>query len=236
MNETVLLILLGSAAGLPIFVGGATASFLQAHKLPLKKSNFNNWVVAFGGGALLSAIAFVLIPKGIESLSPSEASIYFLLGTITFMGIDFILAQKKTSLSQVLSMMMDSIPEALALGASFAHNHNLGFLIALFIGLQILPEGFNSYFELKKMMTKKKILILLLTLAVVDIIAVLCGEFFFQDREKLIGIIMVFSSGGIIYLIFQDIAPLAKARKSIIPATGGSFGFLLGMIGEMSLK
>jgi len=42
---------------------------------------------------------------------------------------------------------------------------------------------------------------------------------------------MLFSGGGIIYLIFQDIAPISKLDKNWLPALGASLHFLFGMIG-----
>jgi len=148
------------------------------------------------------------------------------------MVVDTIIAKSGSPLSQVLAMMMDSVPEGLALGASFAHNHGLGLVLAVFIGLQNLPEGFNSYLELNKRMTNMKTLFLLFILATADVFAALLGEFLLAEKPKIIAYIMIFASGGILYLIFQDIAPLSKVRKNWIPATGASFGFILGMMGE----
>ncbi|MCB0493043.1 MAG: hypothetical protein KDC93_11575 [Cyclobacteriaceae bacterium] len=47
----------------------------------------------------------------------------------------------------------------------------------------------------------------------------------------MIAALMLFSSGGIVYLIFQDIAPMSKMKKSWFPALGASLGFLVGMLG-----
>jgi len=134
-------------AGFPIIIGGLISSVFQARKSTLK-AEINHWIVAFGGGALLSAIAFALIPKAIVDLSYVELTVIFLSGTFVFMFIDILIARIGGSLAQAISMMMDFIPEALALGASFAHNHNFGLLLAMFIGMQNLPEGFNAYREL----------------------------------------------------------------------------------------
>jgi ZIP family zinc transporter len=43
---------------------------------------------------------------------------------------------------------------------------------------------------------------------------------------------MTFAGGGIMYLIFQDIAPQSKIRKNWIPALGAVLGFAVGMIGK----
>ncbi len=234
MNDILTIILFASAAGLPIIIGGSVSSIFQAKQIVLK-SEINHWVVAFGGGALVSAIAFALIPKAIPILSTIELSIIFLSGTITFMIIDILIARMGTSLAQAFSMMMDFLPEALALGASFAHNHNFGLLLAIFIGLQNLPEGFNSYIELRRKMRKKQTLLLMFGLSFAGIIAALTGKFLLSNNEKLIAVIMLFAAGGIIYLVFQDIAPLSKKKNDWIPATGASIGFLIGMIGTKLL-
>ena len=47
---------------------------------------------------------------------------------------------------------------------------------------------------------------------------------------------MVFASGGILYLIFQDIAPNVSQKKSWLPALGANLGFLVGMIGEKLIQ
>ncbi len=43
---------------------------------------------------------------------------------------------------------------------------------------------------------------------------------------------MTFASGGILYLIFQDIAPNVALKKTWLPALGANLGFLIGIIGE----
>lgn len=234
MNDTLKIILYSSAAGLPIIIGGLISSVFQ-EKETKHKSSVNRWIIAFGGGALASAIAFALVPKAIPILSLTELAVLFLGGTITFMLIDILVSRMGTSLAQSLSMMMDFLPEALALGASFALDHKFGLLLAIFIGMQNLSEGFNSYTELTSKLKKKKTLLLLLGLSFIGIIAALTGEYFLNDNPRLIAQIMLFASGGILYLVFQDIAPLSKKKNDWIPATGGSVGFLIGIIGEKFL-
>ncbi len=231
MNELFKIIMYSSLAGLPIILGGLLSSIFQKAEKTLREE-INHWIVAFGGGALLSAIAFALIPQSISDLDNLNITVIFLAGSFTFMAIDMILDRIRGAYSQVISMMSDFIPESLALGASFAHDHKFGLLLAVFIGMQNLPEGFNSYIELSRRLSKKKALWLMFFLSFLGIIAALSGKVFLSDNRKLIDIIMLYASGGILYLIFQDIAPLSRRQKDWIPATGASFGFLIGMIGE----
>jgi ZIP family zinc transporter len=127
---------------------------------------------------------------------------------------------------------LDFIPEAIALGSVFVHNHNLGILLALFIGLQNLPESFNAFFDLRKSNQRPRtILKIFFALSFLGVICALLGEYFLAGQLKLANGIMLFSAGGILYLIFQDIAPAAKMPRRWEPALGASFGFLIGMIG-----
>jgi ZIP family zinc transporter len=234
MNNVLKIVIYSSFAGLPIIIGGLISSIFQNTKISIKEE-VNNWIIAFAGGALLSAISFALIPKAIAELNYIKLIIIFLSGTFTFMLVDIMISKSKSSLAQVISMMMDFLPESLALGASFAHNHKFGLLLAIFIGLQNLPEGFNSYIELRHKMKHLSTLILMFSLSFTGIIAALLGSYFLSNNPELVDIILLYAGGGILYLIFQDIAPLAKNNNEWIPATGASFGFLIGMIGEKVL-
>jgi len=64
-------------------------------------------------------------------------------------------------------------------------------------------------------------------------IAGLSGYFFLFQYPNIISGIMLFAAGGILYLIFQDIAPLAKIGNHRAPALGAVGGFILGMLGKM---
>jgi ZIP family zinc transporter len=43
---------------------------------------------------------------------------------------------------------------------------------------------------------------------------------------------MLFASGGILYLIFQDIAPSLKYKNNRILAIGVNIGFIVGIYGN----
>ena len=104
--------------------------------------------------------------------------------------------------------------------------------MAFFIGLQNLPESFNAYFDLRKSNhSPKNILLIFFYLSFLGLFSALIGRYFLNDHGNLTKGIMLFSAGGILYLIFQDIAPLSKMRKHWEPALGAILGFLIGMIG-----
>ena len=119
------------------------------------------------------------------------------------------------------------------MGAVFAHDKKLGLLLAIFIGLQNLPEGFNSFRELvNKGFSPNKALLILLPLSLIGVVASCLGYIFLHNQPTVIASLMVFASGGIIYLTFQDIAPMSAMKNHWSPALGASFGFFIGMLGQ----
>ena len=141
--------------------------------------------------------------------------------------------QSGSKYSQLIAMLLDFIPEALALGAIFATDRKTGILLAVFIGLQNLPESFNSYQDLTANTFKpKKALSILFLLSFMGIIGATTGFYLLSDLPQITAGIMTFAGGGILYLIFQDIAPSVKLKKTWIPALGANLGFLIGIIGD----
>ncbi len=55
---------------------------------------------------------------------------------------------------------------------------------------------------------------------------------FLSNSPKAIAAIMAFAGGGIMFLIFQDIAPSSKVEKSARPAIWSTVGFFIGMIAQ----
>ncbi len=150
MKQITEIIVYSLFAGITIFLGGLLATTFEKCIKKEIKAYVLHWTIAFGGGILTAAVAFVLTPKAIKTFSVLQMVIIFAGGALTFFLLDQSIAKRKGVLAQTMAMMMDFIPEAIALGATFMHNHRLGMLLALFIGLQNLPESFNAYFDLRK--------------------------------------------------------------------------------------
>lgn len=221
-------------AGVAMPVGAAIAAIENIHPRWLE-TEVRHSVIAFGGGALLAAVALVLVPEGSRNLSLLATALCFAAGAVAFMALDIILAANKAPASQLVAMLSDFVPEALALGATFVVSKSSGFLLALIIALQNLPEGFNAYRELLSSAHYKalKIIVAFIFMALLGPIAGLIGYFYLSNYEQLISGIMLFAAGGILYLIFQDIAPQAKLKNHWAPTLGAVGGFLLGLIGKM---
>ncbi|CAB0150758.1 hypothetical protein PSI9734_01199 [Pseudidiomarina piscicola] len=234
MSDIVVVIIFSLCAGLAMPVGALFARFDQLHPAWLK-SEWRHFIVAFGGGALISAIALVLVPDGSANLPILPAALLFLGGGVAFFLLDIQLAKSKSSAGQMVAMLSDFLPEVIALGAAFATGQNTGILLAVLIVLQNLPEGFNALEEIAEhsRYSANKIVALFAAMALLGPLGGLAGYFWLADSPMILGGIMLFASGGILYLVFEDIAPQAKLTNAWMPALGAVLGFLLGLIGHM---
>lgn len=236
MPEWALITALTLAAGAAMPVGGLLARIEHIHPDWLD-TELRHSVIAFGGGALLSAVALVLVPEGVRSLSMGAVFLSFLGGGLAFLGLDLVLAVWKTSASQLAAMLSDFLPEAIAMGAAFSGegNNGPGLLLAMLIALQNLPEGFNAYREMVSAtrLTGVQVIASLAAAALLGPVAGLGGYFLLGNAPSVVAAIMLFAAGGILYLTFQDIAPQAKLEQRWAPPLGAVLGFMLGVMGHM---
>ncbi len=232
MGEFPIIIIASWLAGLAAFIGGVIACVEGTADTEAKRE-FTHSIIAFGGGILVAAVAFALLPQAIAMLNAMNLGAFFCAGGLFFCISDIYISKKGGGKAQFMAMLLDFLPEALALGAVFGRDHRLGVLLAAFIGAQNLPEGFNSFRELKGVGIKPRVaLTALLCASLLGPLAACTGYFFLQDQAKLTATIMTFASGGILYLIFQDIAPQSKLKKHWIPAFGAVLGFAIGLLGK----
>ena len=111
-------------------------------------------VMGFGAGALLSAIAYELVPESLLTSTGFPLGLFFTLGALTFFGIDWLIDhrgggdRKDIEGKQVgsgsaifIGTLLDNIPESIILGMSLGLGGaiNAAFLMAVFISN--LPEG-----------------------------------------------------------------------------------------------
>lgn len=101
--------------------------------------------------------------------------------------------------------------------------------------MQNLPEAFNAYREITSngRKTPTQALILFALLAPAGPVAAYLGLRFLSGSPILISLIMIFAAGGILYLMFQDIAPKVVMKKSWLPPMGALAGFYVGVLGAM---
>jgi len=235
MGDIETIVMYTSAAGACIPLGGLLAR-LEHIRPKWLENEFRHFIIALGGGVLLAAVTFILVPEGMAYLSgPVDTVLFFLAGGISFFLFEFISGLRRRESPQMIAMLLDYIPESLALGGVFAAGSGTAPLLALFIGLQNLPESFNVYRELIAIegAQSRRILLLMCSFIPLGPVFGLIGWVFLSEHIYSLGAIMLFASGGILYLIFQDIAPQSKLKRHWAPPLGAVLGFSVGMIGHL---
>lgn len=233
MNPWLHILSLTLLPGLAMPVGAMIACREHIHPRWLE-TELRHAVLAFGAGALLAAVALVLVPEGMRGLPVWLTALCFASGGLAFMLIDRLLAAHRTSASQAVDMLLDYIPETLALGATVALGGQAGLLLAGLMALQNLPEGFNAYREMRRgaRLGTARIIGLFTLIALLGPLAGVCGYLWLAPYPEVVGAIMLCASGGILYSVFQDIAPQVPLQRHWSPPLGAVAGFLLGMVGQ----
>lgn len=236
MSTVTQVLIYGSLAGLTIPLG----ALLSQHATIRSRwvaSEVQHGILAIGAGALLAAVALVLIPEGMEALSLPSLTIAFFAGGAVFAWVDWVVARHGSPVSQVVAMLTDFLPECLALGALFVVDNSAAILLAILIAVQNLPESFSAYREVMEGSgaTPVKALVAFALLAPLGPLAAYTGLSYLHDKQIVVSLIMTFAAGGVLYLMFQDIAPKVALKKAWLPPMGALVGFFIGVLGSVLL-
>jgi ZIP family zinc transporter len=232
-EDIVSLLIVASIAGLAMPLGALIATY-QGIQPKWLENELRHGILALGAGALISAVGLVLVPEGIKDVSVVTALLCFVGGAIAFMALDIYLAKKKSAGSQLAAMLSDFVPESIALGTTAALGGGT-LLLGVLIAVQNLPEGFNAYREMlpKNKRRSNKLIILFALMALLGPLFSLIGFYYLAQFPVFMSGIMLFAAGGILYSVFQDIAPQIRMENHWLPPLGGILGFLVGIVGHM---
>lgn len=227
-------LLLATAAGATIPLGALIAFFDLTHP-SWTRDSVRHGLLAFGAGVLIAAVALVLLPAG-EAHAPDWVVFTgFLAGGVLFWLIDAAVS-KVGPMGQLIALLIDYLPEAVALGALLALGET-GYAIALMIALQNLPEGFNAFHSMggKDVHRDKRLLCIYVGFVLLGPLSAWLGVAFFSEMTALLGVVTSVAAGGIVFLLVQDVVPDAHMKNRRAPALGAVFGFALGLAGHLFL-
>ena len=223
-----------TAAGACIVLGGLAAVNLRRRPNWLD-NELRHGVIAFGGGVLLAAVALVLLPQGVAAVpDPLAMAACFVGGGVAVYAAERRLGLRRRESPQFAAMLLDYVPESLALGGMFAAGVSEAPLLALLIGLQNLPEGFNAYRERIAVRGTRPGTVLrqMAVLTLLGPALAALSWWFLADHAAVLGAVMLAASGGILYLIFQDIAPMSRLQRHRAPPLGAVLGFCVALVGQ----
>jgi ZIP family zinc transporter len=79
----------------------------------------------------------------------------------------------------------------------------------------------------------RRIILIFALMALMGPAAAWLGYGWLADYPAVVSSIMLFAAGGILYSVFQDIAPQVKLARHWGPPMGAVLGFALGIAGHM---
>ncbi|WP_340587431.1 hypothetical protein [Erythrobacter alti] len=225
--------LLGALGGAAAYAG-AWLGCLNERNGNVLSEKAKRAVIAFGGGALIGAVGLVLVPHGLEIQPLWLGASSFVAGGLVFLMLDKWLHSTGTPVSQLVALNLDFVPEAIVVGAVIGGNLPMAIFLTVILVAQNLPEGFGAYVEVRKAhqsFVRRNILRIMALAIVIGPLAALLGYSFFAMQSTALGTIMTFCAGGIIYLVFDDVAPEAHKQGDWAPAFGAVLGFSVALIG-----
>jgi ZIP family zinc transporter len=192
-------------------------------------------VLAFGAGALISAVSFELAQEGVEAGGPAAVGIGIGAGALTFYLLDGVVSKGGRSAagtSLALGAFLDGIPEQLVLGLGLAAGQDVsvGLLAAIFISN--VPEATGSASEMRAAHSSAgRVARLWLGVAAVCTIATGIG-FAIGDNVSgaLQGGVDGFAAGALLVMLTDSMIPEArKAGRASGIATAMGFAVAAGL-------
>jgi len=223
-------LLVATAAALATPLGGVLATFVHKTKGRIREDVLRT-LVALGGGLLLAAVALVLVPEGAARLGTAASASWLLAGAALVLLLDRAAERKGGHVAQVMGAALDSVPESAGLGAAFATGGHAGPALVLLVALQNLPQGFNGYLEQHGPSKGAGQALWTLTwTSLLGPLAAAAGYLWLAPHPAAVAAVFLAAAGGILYLLVQDVAPLAHKDGHWVPALGAVLGFVLGLV------
>jgi ZIP family zinc transporter len=198
-------------------------------------------VLAFGAGALISAVSFELAGEGIAVGSLRSTAIGLGAGALAYFALDGLIASRMsagrgrrgraegadTGTALALGAFLDGIPEQLVLGIGIATagDVGLGLLVAIFVSN--LPEAIGSASEMERSGTERsKVLRLWVAVAAICVLATAVGYASADAASgELRAAINGFAAGALLVMLIDSMIPEASRDSGRVAGLVTTLGF-----------
>ncbi len=185
-------------------------------------------VLAFGAGALISAVSFDLVEEGAALGGPGTIGLGLAAGALVYFGADRALERGGPDGGTALALgaFLDGIPEQLVLGIGLATGDgvSVGLLVAIFVSN--LPEAIGSSTDMRAAKRPRGwILRLWIAVAAICTVATVFG-YGVADAvgDDLKAVINGFAAGALLVMLIDSMIPEAREK-------GGRVAGLLTVLG-----
>ena len=184
------------------------------------------YVLAFGAGALISAVSFELAAEGIEVGGAAITGLGLGVGAVTYYLLDGLIARRHSTgrgrkgrmegdgsgTALALGAFLDGIPEQLVLGINIAAGGGVGVSLLVAIFVSNLPEALGSADDMAKQgKPRERILRLWLLVAAICALASLVGYLLadaVSGNAK--AAIDGFAAGALLVMLIDSMIPDAR--------------------------
>jgi zinc transporter, ZIP family len=184
------------------------------------------YVLAFGAGALISAVSFELAAEGIEVGGAGITGIGLAVGALTYFFLDGLIARRMATgrgrqgrsegsgsgSALALGAFLDGIPEQLVLGINLAAGAGVGVSLLVAIFVSNLPESLGSASDMREAgRSREAILRLWLLVAAICTLATMLG-YLAADAVSGDGQAAIdgFAAGALLVMLIDSMIPDAR--------------------------
>lgn len=215
-------------------------------------------VSSFGGGVLLAAVAFELVPDADEHAGLWLTAVGLIAGTLIYVGADALLSRNEETKARrrfghaaaagrplekspgasaargeaiATGLVVDGVPESIALGLTVAEGEvGLALLAGILVGNSVEAYGAAQPI-LADGRSKRFTLGLLAGIgAALAVVTVLGGALLTETSEALVGSAEAIAAGAVLAVISISIVPYAFSEVSSLVATATVLGFVGGYL------
>jgi ZIP family zinc transporter len=198
-------------------------------------------ILAFGAGALISAVSFELAAEGIEVGSLRATAFGLGAGAFVYFGFDGLLDRHFSAgggrqgraggsdpgAALALGAFLDGIPEQLVLGIGLAAGEGVGVGLLVAIFVSNLPEAIGSATEMKQAGTERsKVLLLWSAVAAVCVLATVAGYGIADGASgELRAAVDGFAAGALLVMLIDSMIPEATRESGRVAGLVTTLGF-----------
>jgi ZIP family zinc transporter len=233
--------LIGLIATSSLVLGGLITSWFSLSKKAL------GVIMAFGAGALISAVAYELIFEAIKAARGTYFPGFgFFAGAFVFYFSDKLIEKlgtkdrmtigashsSKIVVPMVLAIILDGIPESIVLGLGIFEEGKVSIAMLVAIFISGLPESIAASNGMKSGgWSLKKIILLWLALAILFSFATLAGFSLFTETSKeWLSFIQAFAGGAIMMMLANTMMPESYEHGGKLAGVFTVLGFAVSVM------
>jgi ZIP family zinc transporter len=180
-------------------------------------------VLAFGAGALISAVSFDLFEEGVDAAGGPAVAVGLAVGALTYWGASHALPDSGGN-ALALGAFLDGIPEQLVLGIGLASGGgvSVGLLAAIFVSN--LPEAIGSATDMHA--SRRTVIGLWIAVALVCMVATVAGYALADNvSDTFRGAVNGFAAGALLVMLIDSMIPEARRKGGAVAGLVTVLGF-----------